>query len=179
MDSFVGAIFSFGFNFAPYGWAQCNGDLLPISGNEALYSLLGTTYGGDGTTTFALPNMQGRVPIGTGQGPGLPNYVIGQAAGSETVTLSTANLPVHSHAVLSASIPVGTTTDSNDPTGHYFAPVAPSGAGSVYDPANGANMATNNTTSGTTGSSIPMSILSPFLVVNYCISLFGIYPSRN
>jgi len=86
MNSFVGSIFSFGFNFPPYGWAQCNGQLMPISQNQALFSLIGTTYGGDGVTSFALPNLQGRTPIGTGTGPGLPTYVLGEFGGSETVT---------------------------------------------------------------------------------------------
>ena len=94
MDYYIGAIWSYGFGWAPRGTMACNGQLLSIASNEALFALIGTTYGGDATTTFGLPNLQGRTPIGTGQGPGLPNYVMGQAAGSETVTLTTSNLPL-------------------------------------------------------------------------------------
>ena len=179
MNPFIGAIFSFGFNFAPYGWAQCNGQLLPITDYEALFALLGTTWGGDGITTFGLPNLQGRVPIGMGQGPGLPNYSIGQSGGSETATLNINNLPAHTHPLLSASIPVSSAAaNTNDPTGHYFATLNPSSV-QTYADTSGASMATNSGTTGITGSGIPISVLSPFLVVNYCIALFGIFPSRN
>ena len=179
MDSFVGSIFSFGFNFAPYGWAQCNGQLLPISQNQALFSLIGTTYGGDGVTTFAVPNLQGRTPIGTGTGPGLSAHVLGQSGGSETVTLTSANLPVHTHPVLSVSLPVNTTTgDQPNPVNNYFG-VTSSTIGNGYNGAGPVKMASDTGVSGITGSSIPMNILSPFLVINYCISLYGIFPARN
>jgi microcystin-dependent protein len=179
MDAFIGAIFSFGFNFAPVEFALCNGQLMSISGNEALFSLIGTTYGGDGVTTFGLPNMQGRVPIGTGQGPGLPNYVLGQAAGSETVTLVSSNLPSHTHPVLSANVPVSSAgANTNDPTGHYFATLNPS-AVQTYADTSTVNMAVASGTTSTAGTGIPISILSPFLVISYCICLYGIYPSRN
>jgi len=183
MDSFVGSIFSFGFNFAPYGWAQCNGQLMPISQNEALFALIGTTYGGDGVTTFALPNLQGRVAIGTGTGPALPTYVLGEFGGAETVTLTQANLPPHNHAVLTPpSVPASNTNfESNDPTVHYFGKVSLPGAGSVYSTTSTAGVTTASTSSnsGVAGSSIPFSILNPYLVINYCISLYGIFPSRN
>ncbi len=179
MDSFVGSIFSFGFNFPPDGWAQCNGQLLPIAEYQALFTLIGTTYGGDGQTTFGLPNLQGRVPIGTGTGPGLPGYVIGQNGGSENVTLLASNLPVHTHPVLSASLQVSTVNgESGDPTNNYFG-VSNSSAGSVYNATGGNPMASDNGVTGSTGSGIPFSILNPFLTVNYCISLFGIFPQRN
>jgi microcystin-dependent protein len=141
--------------------------------------LIGTTYGGDGQTSFGLPNLQGRTPIGTGQGLGLPNYVIGQAGGAEAITLTSSNMPVHTHALLAAQIPVGSTADSNDPTNNYFGPVTPTNAGTAYDPANNGVMAAGNTNSGITGGGAPFSIMSPYLVVNYCISLEGIYPQRN
>lgn len=180
MDAFVGAIFSFGFNFAPANWAQCNGQLLPISQNEALYSLIGTTYGGDGVTTFGLPNLQGRTPIGTGQGAGLPNYAIGQSAGNENITLTIANLPPHNHPVVSANIPVnGGAGDQNAPAGNVYAMSDNNVANTYNTTSDGTLMAAVNTNTGVTGSGIPISVLSPLLVINYCISLYGIYPSRN
>jgi len=181
MEAYIGAIWSFGFNFAPVGWAQCNGQLLPISQNDALFALIGTTYGGDGVTTFALPNLQGRTPIGSGQGPGLPNYVVGQAAGAETVTLTVANLPAHTHPVLSSQIPVSSTVgDQGDPTNKYFG-VSATAAGSLYAAAStpGATMTQNSTATGIAGSGQPLSILNPFLTINYCIATEGIFPSRN
>ena len=183
MDSFVGSIWSFGFNFAPSGWAQCNGQLLSIAQYQALFSLIGTTYGGDGQTTFAVPNLQGRTPIGAGQGAGLPNYVLGQNGGSTSVTLTTANLPAHTHPVLSVTTPVSTVTGAlNDPNGNYLA----NGDGSVITTAYNtaatagvqmAALAPANTS--VAGNSIPLNIASPYLTINYCISLFGIYPTRN
>ena len=104
-EPFLGEIRIFGFNFAPQGWALCNGQLLPIAQNTALFSLLGTTYGGNGQTTFALPNLQSRVPLHQGQGPGLSQYYIGQSAGSETVTLTSNEMPIHNHQVGAASAP--------------------------------------------------------------------------
>src|SRR4051812_29939577 len=97
MQPYIGMIMSWAGNFAPVGFQFCNGQLLPISGNEALYALIGTTFGGDGVTSFAVPDLRSRVPIGTGQGPGLQNYVLGQAAGAEQVTLTSANLAAHTH----------------------------------------------------------------------------------
>ncbi len=181
MDSYLGAVFCFGFNFPPYGWAQCNGQVFPISGNEALFSLIGTTYGGDGVTTFALPNIQGRVPIGTGQGPGLANYVLGQIGGVESVTLAVNNLPAHTHPG-TATIPVSSAAgDSNDPSGRYFARSS-SAVGNTYSGTSGVVMAGPLTgTSGTagTGSPVPISLMNPYQTLNYCISIYGIFPSRN
>src|SRR5881296_618990 len=105
MDPFVGEIRVVGFNFAPTGWAQCNGQLLPISQNTALFSLLGTFYGGDGKSTFALPNLEGSVPIQSGQGPGLSDYVVGQSGGSETVSLIVSETPLHSHSLMASNQP--------------------------------------------------------------------------
>jgi len=175
MNSFVGAIWSFGFNFAPYGWAQCNGQLLPIAEYQALYSLIGTTYGGDGQSSFGVPDLRGRTPIGVGNGAGLPAYVLGQSGGSESVTLTAANLPPHNHAVLSASVPTAAAASTSAAASNYFA----TGSTQVYNSAGGSSMANTTGVSGNTGSSIPLSILSPYLCINYCISLFGIYPTRN
>lgn len=178
MDAYIASIWSFGFSFAPRGYMMCNGQLLAISGNEALFALIGTTYGGDGITTFALPNMQGRRPIGTGTGPGLPSYVIGQMAGTESVTLITNNMPAHTHAVLTATVPVNATVgDQADPTTKVFG--AGAGTGNIYNSTGGVTMAANNGTTGIAGSNIPLDILNPYLTINYCICVEGIFPSRN
>lgn len=181
MTPYIGAIFAFGFNFPPQGWMECNGALISINDYQALYSLLGTTYGGDGVATFALPNLNGRVPVGAGQGPGLSNYVLGQKAGSESVTLTTNNLPPHTHAILTATLPVSTNTgELNDPTNAYFG-VSDSVIGSTYSATgNGTAMGANPVgATGVTGSSLPFSVLNPLLTVNYCIAVEGIFPPRN
>jgi len=179
MDAIIGAIWSFGFNFAPLGWMLCQGQLLSIAENQALYTLIGTTYGGDGQVTFALPDLRGRVIIGAGQGTGQPNYVVGQQAGNENITLTTANLPAHSHQVLSAKVPVNTAGGTtNDPTGGVFAGPQ-SSLGNVYQTTTNTQMAANNGTTTPTGNSLPLSILNPFLTINYCICVEGIFPSRN
>jgi microcystin-dependent protein len=179
MTGIVGAVFSFGFNFAPVDWVPCDGRMLSISQYQALFSLLGTTYGGNGVTTFAVPNLHGRVPIGAGQGPGLHNYVLGQSGGSETVTLLASNLPVHTHPLLSAAMPASNNTgELNDPTDAYFG-VADSNIGSEYSTTGPATMASTNSTTGVTGSGIPISILNQYQVVNYCICVNGIFPTRN
>ena len=180
MDAYISAIWSFGFNFAPYGWALCNGQLLPIAQNQPLFALIGTTYGGDGVTTFALPNLQGRTPLGMGQGPGLPNYGLGQFGGSENVTLLTSNLPAHTHPLLSVTMPASSAQgESNDPNAGYYASSEPK-IGNTYNTAAGTTMgASTPGVTGVTGSGIPISILSPFQVVSYCICLEGIFPSRN
>lgn len=180
MDAYLGSIWAFGFGWAPRGYALCNGQLLPISQNDALFALLGTIYGGDGVTTFALPNLQGRAPIGTGQGPALPNYVAGQVGGSENVTLLAANLPAHNHPVLSVSWPVNNREgETADPTNNYYG-VPTNEVGNVYNAAANAIMHGPITAStGMTGSNIPISILSPFLTINYCIATEGLFPQRN
>jgi microcystin-dependent protein len=169
---FLGEIRNFGFNFAPRGWAQCNGQILSIAQNSALFSLLGTTYGGNGQTTFALPNLQGRVPIGMGAGPGLTNRVHGEQAGAETTTLVTNNLPAHSHA-LNAKAGVG---NQASPSGHLLA--ASDQRNSQYS-SSGADTAMAATSIGSTGSGTPIDNMQPYLVMNYCIALQGIFPSRN
>lgn len=170
-EPFIGQICVFGFNFAPRGWATCSGQILSIGQNTALFSLLGTTYGGNGQTTFALPDLRGRVSNSMGQGPGLSNYDLGQVAGTESVTLSVNNLAAHAHtfAPLSANF----AADAGKPNGNVPASVASYTAAAN---ANGA-MAPGNT--GPTGGSQPVSILQPFLTLNWCISLVGIFPSRN
>jgi microcystin-dependent protein len=168
-DPLLGAIFIFGGNFAPSGYAFCNGATLSISQNTALFSLLGTTYGGNGTSTFQLPNLQGRAPIGFGQSAGTSNYSQGETGGVESVQLTTNQMPGHNHTVAQNFAAPQTT---NIPTG---AVPAPNGAYSTAAPVG--TMATQNT--GSTGGTQPHENRAPFLVLNYIIALQGVFPSRN
>lgn len=173
-DPFVAEIRIFPFNFAPSGWAFCNGQLLPISQNTALFSLLGTTYGGNGKSNFALPNLQGNVPLGPGQGPGLSNRVLGESAGSATVTLLASEMPSHNHSLVAAN----EAAISNLPTGNL--PARPFGRGSnLYTTATSppATMATEAIVQ--TGSSQPHNNLMPYLALNFCIALQGVFPPRG
>jgi microcystin-dependent protein len=166
-DPFIGEIKIVGFNFAPRGWAFCNGQILSIAQNTALFSLLGTTYGGNGQTTFALPDLRGRVPIHPGQGPGLSNYTQGQLAGSETVTLLSTQMPAHTHTVNAS-----TQSDiTGNPTSNF-----PAG-GASYDTT--ANTTMDPAMIGNSGGNQPHSNLQPYLAINFCIALEGIFPSRN
>ena len=169
-DQYLGEIRMVGFNFAPYGWALCNGQLLAISQNTALFSLIGTYYGGDGVTTFALPNLQSRVPIHQGQGLGLSPYNIGQIGGTENVTLSTQQMPQHNHTIGSAA-----TAGSNKPANNY---PADSAGGNAYSqgPATGT---LNPSAVSFQGNSQPHANLQPYLCITFVIALQGIYPSRN
>ena len=169
-EPFIGELRLFPYNFAPRGWAFCNGQILSIAQNTALFSLLGTTYGGNGQTTFALPDLRGRVPISSGQGPGLANYVLGQQAGAETVTLTVNNMPSHNHAVQAST----EDATSSQPGGKIPAAV---GAGAYGGPAADTTMAGNMI--GIAGNSQPVSIVQPYLTLNWCIALEGIFPSRN
>ncbi len=168
---FLGEIAMFGGNFAPVGRAFCSGQLISIAQNSALFALLGTTYGGDGVNTFGLPNLQGRVPVHFGTGPGLPTYVQGQTGGAESVTVTSSQLPAHSHTISSSSSTTARTT--TDPTGAIpaNASVAPytASSGSSF----GASMI------GPSGGSQPHSNMMPYLCVNFIIALAGIFPSRN
>lgn len=160
-------------NFAPRGWAFCNGQIMPISQNTALFSLLGTTYGGNGTTNFALPNLQSRVPMHWGQGPGLSPYVLGQQAGTENVTLLQNNLPAHTHAVNA----VNSGGNQASPAGNL---PAIESTGTSLDYANGSpNTTMHPQMIGATGSNIPFPIIQPYLTVSFIIALQGIFPSRN
>jgi microcystin-dependent protein len=250
MDPFIGQLMLFAGNFAPRGWAFCNGQLLPINQNTALFSLLGTTYGGDGRNTFGLPDLRGRVPIGMGQGPGFANIQQGEMAGSPTVTLTSAQMPAHNHAVdmsktevninatVTGTIKAGATASGNFPatqapvTGDVAIPVNTTGAlatnknnpsqgvlattstniysgstpngtysgaavpvtngktsipqtalslpvsGSVDVPISTKAPVVGNATTAVAGSNQPVGIMSPYLGMNYCIALEGIYPSR-
>lgn len=180
-EPFIGEIKIFGFNFAPRGYQTCQGQIMSIAQNTALFSLLGTTYGGNGQTTFALPDLQGRVAKSQGQGPGLSPYSIGQAAGNTSVTLLTSNLPAHVHAAtgITANLPVASGTGTvSTPVGNYLAQ-APVDMYATSATPNVNNPLTVSGNTGITGSSIPLSIENPYLVVNYSIATEGIFPSRN
>lgn len=168
---YVGQIMAFGGNYAPQGWALCDGSLLSIDQYQVLFTLIGTTYGGDGQTTFALPDLRGRAALHQGQGPGLSSYSLGQAGGAEAVTLTVGQLPPHSHPVLGNS---GAGTSPN-PSGAVWAgsPV------SVYTAGAAANAAMNATAVSASGGSQPHDNMLPFLTLNFCIALEGIYPSQG
>jgi microcystin-dependent protein len=172
-DPFLAEIRVVGFNFAPVGWAQCNGQLLPISQNTALFALLGTTYGGNGKSTFALPNIQGQVVVHPGQGQGLSEYYEGQQGGSETVTLLQSEMPAHSHAARA-------TIDD----GQFQAPapdraLAVSNPGFAYQSDTSQNLAQMNQQAlGIAGASLPHNNLQPYLVLNFVIAMQGIFPQR-
>jgi microcystin-dependent protein len=173
-DPFVGEIRPFAGNFAPAGWALCNGQLMSIAENTALFSLIGTTYGGDGQTTFALPDLQGRALIHQGTSPaGIP-YVIGQRAGVETVTLTLAQLPAHAHGVSGSS--VQGTSAAPGPT---VAMAAGLTGQNLYDTNAISKVNLANQAVGPSGAGQPHDNRQPYLAVTYIISLFGIFPSRN
>ncbi|SFX96706.1 Microcystin-dependent protein [Pseudomonas sp. NFACC49-2] len=195
MEVFMGTIQPFAFNFAPRGWALCNGQTIGIAQNSALFSLLGVTYGGNGQTTFMLPNLQGRMLMGMGNGLGLTPRVIGEVSGTENVTPTLNNLPAHTHALTGltasttlqlanpASNPVNTPTDTNS-----FIGTSGTGPGSaaIYSDQIGASpvplQGVSTTVSGTVspaGAGLPLPIMNPFLAINFSIALEGIFPSRN
>jgi len=172
-EAYIGEIRMFGGNFAIKGWAMCNGQLLAISSNTALFSIIGTYYGGNGQTTFGLPDMRSRVPVHQGQGNGLSGYTIGQQSGVENVTLLANQMPVHSHAY-SPQASNGTGGASR-PSGGFL---ANSGATPIYTNASDGT-AMGPQTIGPAGGSQPFSVIQPILCINFLICLFGIFPSRN
>ncbi len=206
MDVFVGTILAFGFNYPTIGWQLCDGSSLPISGNETLYALIGTTYGGDGVNTFAVPDLRGRVPIGAGQGLGLSNYPLGAKGGTETTTLLTSNMAGHTHV---PTVTAGTGPNIGTPLTATLNGVVAVNSGlspqnallagsraattALYAAAGSTTVAMAPTslslqgadapapvaTVGVTGNSLPISLQQPYQVVNYCIAMQGIYPSQN
>ncbi|HEU0130073.1 MAG TPA: tail fiber protein [Mycobacteriales bacterium] len=171
VEPFLAEIRIFGFNFPPTGWAYCNGQLMPISQNTALFALLGTFYGGDGKSTFALPNMQGNAPMHPGQGPGLSTHSLGEVGGTPTVTLLQSEIPAHSHTVNSSSTPANVSTPT--PT----TVIARSKGQTAYAaPNNLTPMAFQ--TLAPTGGDFPHNNLMPYLVLNFCIALQGVFPPR-
>jgi microcystin-dependent protein len=192
MDAYLSTILIWPPNFAPLGWALCAGQLLSVSQNAALFSLIGTYYGGDGISNFGLPNLQGRVPVGVGQGAGLSPYTVGQLGGTENVTLTSNNLASHTHSAtpagLSASVPAVTTVGTTNQASPSVALAAPTDA--ARNPVNiyGSGTPTQTLASGTVTGSItvgpaggnqPHPNLQPYLALNYIIALQGIYPSRG
>jgi len=173
MEGTIGEIRMFAGNFAPRNWAFCNGQLLAISTNTALFSILGTTYGGNGQTTFALPDFQGRVAVGTGQGPGLANVQLGEKAGTPNNTLTVANMPAHTHTMNASS----DAASVGSPAGNSLGANARGGI-SPFAPGATSQVAMGSTT-GSVGSSTPVNNMQPYLGMNYVICLFGIFPSRN
>ena len=184
MEGYIAEIRLFAGNFAPRGWAFCNGQILSIAQNTALFALLGTTFGGNGQTTFALPDLRGRVAVGPGQGPGLPSVNLGQMAGENNHTLIITEMPGHNHA---AQVAVHSFDDPNGlsngnqatSAGHYWA--SSHGVGDLYNTT--ANVVMNagavTTVIGVTGGSQPHNNMQPYLGVNYIICMEGIFPSRN
>jgi microcystin-dependent protein len=182
-EPFIGEIKILGFNFAPRGYATCQGQIMSIAQNTALFALIGTYYGGDGQVTFGLPDLQGRVPIGQGQGAGLPFYSIGEEGGSTTTSLLISNLPPHVHTLNAVTVKQQASTanaDETSPSGNFPA--------NTTDASYSGNGATPNTftggsvVSGTTdiaGSGQPIGIMNPYLTINYSIAIEGIFPSRN
>jgi microcystin-dependent protein len=186
---YVGQIILVGFNFVPQNWLPCNGQLLPISEFETLFNLIGTTYGGDGQATFAVPDLRGRVPIHQGSSAGLSLYILGQIGGVEQVTLTTAQLPAHTHAVDASAVtaavactagagntqsPVG-----NVPAGEAAGVTLPYSSRAPDVAMSGALAANTTPASGITGGSLPHSNMQPYAVMQYCISPFGVFPSQT
>ncbi|WP_211441295.1 phage tail protein [Collimonas humicola] len=196
MEAFLGSIMTFGFQFNPSGWQLCNGQTLAIQQYAALFSLLGTNYGGNGTQNFQLPNLQGRVPIGQGTGLGLTPRVIGEASGTENIEISISNLPSHTHVATftpsgGSSYMVSTNTSGNllaptatnnilsgSPAGPQGAAIWGSAAGTI--PLGGSSGSSGGTvTNALTGSNAPVGTMNPYLALNFSIALVGIFPSRN
>ncbi|HYL72835.1 MAG TPA: tail fiber protein [Bryobacteraceae bacterium] len=172
-DPFVAEIRIFPFNFPPKGWAWCDGQLMPISQNTALFSLLGTTYGGDGKSNFALPNMQGNAPMHPGQGPGLSLHDLGETGGSETVTLLESEIPAHSHNLMATS----STSSKPSPAGNSFARV--SGATPYLAPAGAALAQMSDQTIAPAGGDQPHNNMMPYLTLYFNIALQGVFPPRT
>jgi microcystin-dependent protein len=172
-DPFVAEIRIFPFNFAPKGWAFCDGQILPLSQNTALFSLLGTTYGGDGKSNFALPNMQGNAPMHPGQGPGLSLHDLGETGGSDTVSLLESEIPSHSHQLMSVAGFAGT---NNDPTNEVLAK-GDAGLQPYASPGALVNMA--DSAIAPAGGDQPHNNMQPYLTLNFCIALQGVYPPRT
>jgi microcystin-dependent protein len=174
MDPFVAEIRIFPFNFAPKGWAWCDGQLLPLSQNTALFSLLGTTYGGDGKSNFALPDLQGRAPMHPGQGPGLSLHDLGETGGDETVTLLESEMPSHSHALMALNVAANRT----NPAGNS---IARASAGTPYAPPSPPPPLTNlaDVTIPPAGGDQPHNNMQPYLTFYFCIALQGVFPPRT
>ena len=174
MEPFIGQICLFGFNYAPRGWATCDGQIIPIAQNSALFALLGTTYGGNGQTTFALPDLRGRVAIHQGQGPGLSQHTMGEMSGSEQVTLLQTQMPQHNHLMQVSDQPAS----QSSPANHILAVPGVNGEPlSAYGTSPDA--VADPRSIGMAGGNQPHQNMQPYLTMNYCIALEGVFPSRN
>jgi microcystin-dependent protein len=178
-DPFLGEIRMVGFNFNPVGWAQCNGQLLPIAQNSALFALLGTTFGGNGTTTFGLPDFRGRGPVGMGNGPGLTAITQGELSGVEQVTLLQTQMPAHTHQVAVAGASTEPTNTPSTVNNVLGASGGGQGNATIWSTALNTPVMLNPTQVGTAGGSQPFAIRNPFLGTNFIIALQGIFPSRS
>ncbi|MFL1495599.1 phage tail protein [Pseudomonas sp. O64] len=195
MDVYMGTVMTFAFNYAPSGWALCNGQIINIAQNQALFAVLGTVYGGNGVQTFGLPNLQSRAPICQGTGPGLSTRTMGEISGAETVTSTVNNLPNHTHTMAGvtatttvqlanpASNPLGDPTTTNSyigasGSGPGLANIFSDAQGASPVPLKGAQTAISGSISPT-GNGLPMAIMNPHLVLNFSIALEGIFPTRN
>jgi len=184
-DPFLGQMMLVPYNFCPRGWLAANGQILAISTNSALFALLGTTYGGNGQTTFGLPNLQSRTVIGVGTGPGLSPYDLGETAGTENVTLLSTQMPIHTHTATATSlikVAAGQVADTAKPGGNAFAQTGTNNTYYTGAPTN--NFMDNDNvqttvTNATAGGSQPFSIIQPYLALQWCIATEGIFPSRN
>ncbi|MEW4924615.1 tail fiber protein [Algibacter sp. 2305UL17-15] len=184
MEGTIGEVRIFAGNFAPRSWAFCDGQLIAVSQNTALFSILGTTYGGDGRTTFALPDLRGRAPIGPGTGPGLPTYRLGERGGISTNILNTTQIPSHTHTGV-ANVSSGNATQNSATSGASIATPG-TGGGRNFTPTAGFNTSTpdvplnaNSVVVGNTGGNQPVNNMQPFLASYYIICMFGVYPSRS
>ncbi|MGA7673667.1 MAG: tail fiber protein [Rhizomicrobium sp.] len=175
-DPFIGEIRAFGFAFAPYQWASCDGQLLSINQNAALFSVLGTYFGGNGQTNFGLPNLQGNVPMHWGNGPGLSSYTIGEVEGATTITLTQGQLPMHVHTIATAEPPKNQGTPTPAST-NYLGASVPDHYYSDSTAAPGTMFSSKAITIA--GQSQPHNNMQPYQVLNFCIALYGLYPSRN
>ena len=181
-DPFLAEIRIFGFSYAPKGWAMCNGQLLPISQNTALFSLLGTTYGGDGKSTFALPDLQGSAPMQAGQGPGLSLRDLGETGGEQTVTLLQTEMPAHTHSFLANAAAGTTMTSTNNALALASAAASKTSPGSVvnyYAPSGNNNVQMNPFATSVAGGNQPHNNLQPFLGLTFIIALQGVFPPRS
>ncbi len=174
MEPFLGAVVPMALNFAPQGWYSCEGQLLSISQNTALFSLLGTAFGGDGVSTFAIPDLRGRAVIGQGQGPGLNNYVLGQRGGSETKTMTMNQMPAHNHLITVTANQIA--SETNDPQNNFFG----GGVNNNYT-ATAPDVLMNQAgvVAAAQGGSQPFEVLNPYVAMYYNIAYEGIYPTRN
>jgi microcystin-dependent protein len=185
MDPFIGQISMFGFDWAPRGWARCDGQLLPIAQYQSLFALIGTIYGGDGRTTFALPGLRGRVGVHSGQGAGLNSRPIGQKTGHQTTILNTNNMPAHSHTAVvggDVKMPVSDGDPNTDAiAGAYLTNQSTDFYHDTASTGEFAGALSNQitVTVANTGSATDFNNMQPFQVINYCIALVGVFPSRN